>query len=1596
MNNDQLTQDLLQAMSIVAQRAVSTAGYDKTIQATIVSCVDATIGKYKVSYQDGSWYAYSSNTNTTYTKGSNVYILVPGGDMTKDKTILGTTKQLGINYINTLEADEGYAANGNSTVTDSNIHELCSYQTGTLVLYNADGEEENNVIKIDTAAASQYIKSSSHFITSALVRTNLSLEQRYNGNYGLNFYLDFKDNAQGNIVTRLYTFDVNSMEGNPYTYTTAVTQKAVFQVDGINFQRIVRIEAFVKDFPNQKADQSSDIFISGITFTGATALTEEELSGVSLHLIAEKGYIFNENSSSNETRPIQAQVRVLGKPIDNNSQFLPFYWFVKDVSITSSNQYYHKYGGQGWKCLNSYKTISTNPTVVDFNSGSYIYTVKVENATTKQTRYKCVAVYNGTTISKEFSIINDDAAYTIEIESDKGTEFSYDIGNPTLTCNVSGKNISNFQYVWSRTDNTGTYSSLPDTTSAYEDYVSKIEERDRLTTGFAEGTILKNAYYNETTTNIEQYNILVAEIAELNKEQFVSNNQVIHVDIKSITNFAIYNCSVFDSNHNLIGSASITLLNKLQTEGNYSLIINNGTQVFNYNESGVSPCNGSNENPYVIPQLSFTVYDNFGEEISSDVLKNSTIQWTIPTVNTMLVDYGNGTGGIPNAAQTALIYKNKQTFTYKIADRYAINKSNNDIQLKVNYNGLILVAKTDFTFTKQGELGTNGTGFVVKIVPCDSSGNPINGYAKATTTNGVSYTYNWNHLRAELWHNGERIFNARQTGTSDQNIATTVIWSILKNTYTSSISDPTCFNINSSNGSITRNTAYDIRNLYNNIGDANVRRQYEPANIIKLTLTYNGVTYYATMPIIVCYKIDSNYDATLVENTGFRYAVYSQDGRKPSYDNREPFTIQVTTTINGQIEDISTSTVTNYSPKYQWYFSGAMYQNGGWKSDVHLNTLTASNLRKNQRAGKPSDNYNGLSVTNAVCFRIENNDKNILFLHIPIHLMLNRYGHAALNGWDGNSVSIDENGNGTILAPQIGAGKKNNDNTFTGILMGSVKNSGTGKTEDGLFGYASGVRSIFLDANTGKAEFGATGKGQIIIDPSSNEAILKSGNYSTSAKTGMQINLTEPSIKFGSGYFSVDKDGKLTAAGGGTIAGWNIGEDKLYKGKVGLSSDNSVGTNLAFWAGNATPESAPFSVNYNGYLKASTAAIGNGANKIVIGKSNDDDNASAIYYKKNALNSTSFGFYIGTDGIALGAYNATNGNSVFQVKSSGEMIARSGYIGNGTNGFTITNTAIYNNKSSIDNDNEGIFLGTNGVSLGKKGVFKVTNAGVLTATSGKIASWNITNTSINSGIKSGEDAYKDSKGNVYTTGMYFGTGGLRLGANFHVDNNGNLYANNGTFVGTVTASSGTVGGWVVSATDLSSGNISINAGGSIKHTGNKWAINNDGTASFTTIRASNLKMTGGSVSGGSIGSGATLSSGVGISGTGASSNPTLSKYIDTLIVKKAYITQAEVENLIAKKIDADYIKNKVASISSLSVKSISFTNRSSYLACENTKIISRSDDTWQFNGHATTASLASNANKLGGHDSDDFVKTSSLKKYTTTIAGTTITYYGPA
>lgn len=129
----------------------------------------------------------------------------------------------------------------------------------------------------------------------------------------------------------------------------------------------------------------------------------------------------------------------------------------------------------------------------------------------------------------------------------------------------------------------------------------------------------------------------------------------------------------------------------------------------------------------------------------------------------------------------------------------------------------------------------------------------------------------------------------------------------------------------------------------------------------------------------------------------------------------------------------------------------------------------------------------------------------ILWSH-PIVLIKDAYSSAMLNAWDGNLTINNEYG--TILSTMIGAGKKELDNTFSGVLMGDVSCAIDDVTTLGLYGFNHNYQSFGWTVD-GKGFIGKTGQGQILFD--GNKGTISSGAWRTSGGIiGMEIDLDGP------------------------------------------------------------------------------------------------------------------------------------------------------------------------------------------------------------------------------------------------------------------------------------------------------------------------------------------------------------------------------------------------------------------------------------------------------------------------------------------------------
>jgi len=142
--------------------------------------------------------------------------------------------------------------------------------------------------------------------------------------------------------------------------------------------------------------------------------------------------------------------------------------------------------------------------------------------------------------------------------------------------------------------------------------------------------------------------------------------------------------------------------------------------------------------------------------------------------------------------------------------------------------------------------------------------------------------------------------------------------------------------------------------------------------------------------------------------------------------------------------------------------------------------------------------------------------------------------------------------------------------------------------------------------------------------------------------------------------------GSITATTG-VIGGWTISANAMTAGTGDTTTSmDSGGTNPAFYAGSATPASAPFRVTQAGALVATSATI-TGAITATSGSIGSFTIGTYLYTgSKTAYDDTNAGVHLGSDGLGIG-------NNVFTVSAAGALVATSATI---TGSITATSGTI--------------------------------------------------------------------------------------------------------------------------------------------------------------------------------------------------------------------------------------------------------------------------------------------------------------------------------
>lgn len=571
--------------------------------------------------------------------------------------------------------------------------------------------------------------------------------------------------------------------------------------------------------------------------------------------------------------------------------------------------------------------------------------------------------------------------------------------------------------------------------------------------------------YEFGAPSADEYSGVYWTAIEDNKNNFYyklkprSNKNQEQVKVIILYNGKVYRSNIitFNNEKQAPNDATIDSLNALsiycedQTNGNY-LIYNQANYLMNRSDGKISRKLTLHFDSKTYAITNGIIGKNQNGE--SKLVEAQRVIWQIPIKNTML-NFGikdDGTDATYKEIVIDLTNENVNvspgefSLDYTINTFYSANKSNNTVIAKVEKDGIVYTAIKDFTF---GQAGTNGTDctLVIDMVAHESLNNKV----FTAIRSGVRDKY---IFKAQLYDNeGKEVTNFNNC---------TWTWKFMTGSTVNNIAltDPTMEPYTEKfYKQLSVNTTNSIMN-----------------NLIILQVTLSGwgdydLTAYYPVPITT---LDNAYI------NGPTEVIYLSNG-EPTF-SKEPYKLFV----NGKVDNDATWSI--YPTE---------------STDKFIGKIKYNDKKKEYRLSPMNFYVDGVSV-----YGVQGKQNGNVVWSQPILVIQNKYPSAMVNKWDGQ-LNIDSDNN-FIGVAQIAAGKKENNNTFTGVLMGSF---GDGKADSslskntGVYGYYQG-KQVYALKDDGTATFGKSGNGQIEIKGDSGK--IKSAGYDNG--NGLLIDLLNNKI----------------------------------------------------------------------------------------------------------------------------------------------------------------------------------------------------------------------------------------------------------------------------------------------------------------------------------------------------------------------------------------------------------------------------------------------------------------------------------------------------
>lgn len=590
--------------------------------------------------------------------------------------------------------------------------------------------------------------------------------------------------------------------------------------------------------------------------------------------------------------------------------------------------------------------------------------------------------------------------------------------------------------------------------------------------GFLDGSF-SNSIPNEDDTENDKYFIqwqfhssdgvwLPLELEKEDGEYDYNNKTIINLEVNQTLATNEYRAIIYFRGNQYISNV-LSFQNRSNTENevlntlNLLLSLHNGTHSFdsyaayNADTTLINPADG-----YIQRSLYFSYDGNkVSEEFETSALNGATAYFYIPKDNTMLEGPGGGINPMEEDSDAIWYLEGYDTYSIKLPSEGNISQENKtfNYRIKQHFNPLFtnnriilkVIDKSGYTYITSKSFSFSRTG---------SSGSDYLIIIDQVDGNDISPTDNNIKIAAKLFNSNFK----------EQSVNT---WNWISYYSQEALSAD-------ENNVLTVTPAIEG---YQVIEASTTIKQLNQEIIVRglYPIFYAGNSnYYYQGPTSIIYN-----------NSGVHPVYYEGDINLFDKESHLP-----NNNCTWHIEYYTSSGLTkSLSPE----------EENRQKSYGQLITTQVTDGGEISYKFKPSSLFLGSDVYMVL---VATDGEEILWRQ-PLIVLQNSYATASLQTWTG-SITVDDG----VVSPTIGSGAKNDQNKFSGVVMGDVEldviGDGHKQTDFGLFGYQDGAQSFGFKSD-GTAIIGTIGKGRIEFNV--DTSVIKSPEG-----TGMEIDIDKGSI----------------------------------------------------------------------------------------------------------------------------------------------------------------------------------------------------------------------------------------------------------------------------------------------------------------------------------------------------------------------------------------------------------------------------------------------------------------------------------------------------